>query len=74
LNFSIFVSFSFILWKTEKAVHWGVVGQNFKKVPVAHGPCGALRVNFQIFKILPPIQNCLKIFPPIQKKLKIFPP
>jgi hypothetical protein len=36
-------------------------------LPVAHGLCGALRVNFQILKILPLIQKCLKIFPPIQK-------
>jgi hypothetical protein len=40
-----------------------VAGENCKKnLPVAHGPCGALRVNFQIWKILPPIQKCLNFF------------
>jgi hypothetical protein len=36
-------------------------------LPVVHGLCGALRVNFKILKILPLIQKCLKIFPSIQK-------
>jgi hypothetical protein len=39
----------------------------FENLPVAHHIAHALRANFQILKILPPIQKYLKIFPPIQK-------
>jgi hypothetical protein len=41
--------------------------RNFWKPTRSAWLCGALRVNFEIFKILPPTQKCLKILPQFKK-------
>jgi hypothetical protein len=60
----IFLSSSFIFWKTKKAFHGGCSGTKFQKLTVAHGVVGALRVTFEkksrLLKILKFIRKILK--------------
>jgi hypothetical protein len=72
--FSNLLSFSFIFWKTEKAVRggggWRVIF--FGNLPVAHGVCGALQVIFKFWKFCRRFKNVWKFsrrFKKIGRKL-----